>query len=394
MNEMFVGEFVLIKKLSKRELRYWRIIRTNSGVLNLVGKPGLSKTSTMRSIAKKLNLFYVDMRLTTKDETDLGCYPLIEKIKGFSIINYAIPDWAWESNNCLELENPLKNQKYNGALIVFEELNRANITLRNAALQILLEKEIGTKFKFNSNVFMAATGNLGLEDDTDVEEFDAALKTRLVRVVHNLKFEEWQEEFAKENIHKDILEFIKRNPSFYYPDFNTDESETITNPRTWTFLSDFIIKNYGKEAKYDDYLDEITEIGSSYINSAHLLEFLRFTKERYLITYDDVLKNKNNILTKEKFLALDRDISSRLINEIRELNVNDFNSTQIKNLVKFLRLLEPEQTITYLFDLTSDFRYENTEFNKDTKSNIRLILNEFKDEEKVIYDKMYIPEIS
>ena len=129
INEVFPGEIELVKNLTKRELKYWRIIRTNSGVLNLVGKPGLSKTSTLRSLAKKLNLYYVDMRLTTKDETDLGCYPLIKEINGFSVINYAIPDWAWEANGAKSILNTENSKKYNGSLIVFENLlsNHYNI---------------------------------------------------------------------------------------------------------------------------------------------------------------------------------------------------------------------------------------------------------------------------
>jgi hypothetical protein len=37
----------------------------------------------------------------------------------------------------------------------------------------LLEREIGTAFKFNDNVLMMSSGNLGDEDGTDVEEFDS-----------------------------------------------------------------------------------------------------------------------------------------------------------------------------------------------------------------------------
>ena len=38
---------------------------------------------------------------------------------------------------------------------------------------MLHERGIGTEFKFNDNVLMIASGNLGDEDGTDVEEFDS-----------------------------------------------------------------------------------------------------------------------------------------------------------------------------------------------------------------------------
>lgn len=377
-----------LAKLSKRERKYWKMIRTNSGVLNLVGKPGSSKTATFRSISKKLNLFYVDMRLTTKDETDLGCYPRVKEIDGFEVISYAIPDWAWEANIATKTTNLEIGRPYNGAFIVFEELNRANSTMRNAALQILLEKEIGTKFKFNYKVYMAATGNLGVEDDTDVEEFDSALKSRLIRVVHDLPMNEWMEEFANENVHKDIIYFLKHNPSFYYPDFKNEDTDTITNPRTWTFLSDYMVENFGKDSKYNDYAEELTEVGSSYVNGSTFLEFMRFTKEKNLISYKDILKNKGDILKKENFMKLDRDVVSRLLVEIKELNMLELTKKEVENFIKFLGYSEDEQRVTFLFDMVSDYKYDNDNFKQSVKNNLVTILNSFPVEKDVVKKKL------
>jgi len=388
MDNIELRDDAALAKLSRREKKYWKIIRTNSGVLNLVGKPGLSKTSTLRSMAEKLNLKYVDLRLTTLDETDLGCYPRVKEINGFDIISYAIPDWAWESNKSTKEVNEKTQRNYDGALIVFEELNRANITLRNASLKILLEKEIGTKFKFNDKVYMAATGNLGADDDTDVEEFDSALKSRLIRVTHDLPMNEWLEEFANEHIHKDILYFLKHNPSFYYPDFKNEDTDTITNPRTWTFLSDYIIKNFGKDSIYNNYAEELTEVGSSFINSSTFLEFMRFTKEKNLISYKDILKNKNDILKKENFMKLDRDVVSRLLLEVKELNMLDLTKKEVENFTKFLGYAEEEQRVTFLFDMVSDYKYDNDNFKQSAKNNLVNILNSFPVEKEVVKRKL------
>jgi hypothetical protein len=388
MDNIELRDDAALAKLSRREKKYWKIIRTNSGVLNLVGKPGLSKTSTLRSMAEKLNLKYVDLRLTTLDETDLGCYPRVKEINGFDIISYAIPDWAWESNKSTKEVNEKTQRNYDGALIVFEELNRANITLRNASLKILLEKEIGTKFKFNDKVYMAATGNLGADDDTDVEEFDSALKSRLIRVTHDLPMNEWLEEFANEHIHKDILYFLKHNPSFYYPDFKNEDTDTITNPRTWTFLSDYIIKNFGKDSIYNNYAEELTEVGSSFINSSTFLEFMRFTKEKNLVSYKDILKNKNDILKKENFMKLDRDVVSRLLLEVKELNMLDLTKKEVENFTKFLGYAEEEQRVTFLFDMVSDYKYDNDNFKQSAKNNLVNILNSFPVEKEVVKRKL------
>ena len=283
----------LLPTLSKRERDYWEIMSPNSGVLNLVGKPGLFKTAILRSIAKKLNLYYIDHRLTTMDETDLGCYPKTKMRGDIEVIYYPIPEWALDANDALK-------SGYNGVLICFEELNRANIFMRNAALKILLEKEIGVKLKFLDHVYMCATGNLGIADGTDVEEFDTALLSRILTYEHNPGLQEWVESWADEHIHKDILSFLKHNPSYYYPS-QSESARTITCPRTWTFLSDYIIYNCGKDSVYKDYLKRLEEYGSCYINTADMIEFLKFMNSYYKVSIEDVINNKKNILNKDNF---------------------------------------------------------------------------------------------
>ena len=77
--------------LSEREREYWDMIYPNSGVLNLIGKPGLFKTAILRSIALKLNFLYFDHRLTTMDHFVIDLFPLvIQKQKIEEIMNLYI----------------------------------------------------------------------------------------------------------------------------------------------------------------------------------------------------------------------------------------------------------------------------------------------------------------
>ena len=369
--------------LSEREREYWDMIYPNSGVLNLIGKPGLFKTAILRSIALKLNFLYFDHRLTTMDETDLGCYPKTKNRGDYEVIYYPLPEWALDANIALE-------NGYNGAFVAWEELNRASGALRNAALKILLEKEVGVKFKFENHVYMCATGNLGLEDNTDVEEFDTALASRIITFEHDPGLEEWVKNYAKENIHKDILYFLEYNPAFYYPVFSSDASRTFTNPRTWTFLSDFIIKTFGKDSTYADYHKRLEKYGSSYINPADMLEFLKFMNNYYKVSYQDILQDKNSILTEENFKNLDRDISLRLINDLRVMNVKLFNQREVNNLIKFLSLVEPDSRVTFLFEMSCNFKngYKQEDFLESADNNLNKILNSFPVEKRIIYEKV------
>jgi len=174
----------LIKKAEKvltpKELNYFRVMAGQYQVLFLKGRPGVAKSAIAKQIADKLEAVYIDLRLPTKDEVDLGVYPVIvheeytnewnEKIK-IPIVNHAIPDWAWMTRDT--------SKNY---VICFEELNRASQGVTDAALGILLERRVGHNFKFGDNVYMIATGNLGLADGTTVNELDTATKGRLVHI--------------------------------------------------------------------------------------------------------------------------------------------------------------------------------------------------------------------
>jgi hypothetical protein len=221
--------------LTAKQKKYFAIMWAKYGVLFITSKPGVAKSAIGRDIAEKMGFNYIDMRLAMSDESDFK-FPYLEdqtfgdsKIK---VSGYAVPKWAFDANN-------------KPTIIHFEELNRAPQFVRNAALQILLEREIG-EFKFNENVLMMASGNLGDEDGTDVEEFDSALKNRLIHIKHTLSVDEWMGDFAEKACHKLITGFIKAHPEQMYK--TSDNTDAYATPRSWTMLSKFITENWGKIA--------------------------------------------------------------------------------------------------------------------------------------------------
>ena len=126
--------------LTAKEKKYFAVMWAKYGVLNITSKPGVAKSAIGRSIAQKTGFRYIDIRLSMIDETDVGLYPDVSTIDsdGVSVkcLDFVVPRWAIEAN-----KQP--------TIIHFEELNRASQQVRNAALQILLERQIGTDFVFN-----------------------------------------------------------------------------------------------------------------------------------------------------------------------------------------------------------------------------------------------------
>jgi hypothetical protein len=325
--------------LTPKERKYFSIMWGKYGVLYITSKPGIAKSALGRSIANKMGFRYIDLRLSMVDETDVGLYPSVCEVElefsKIKCLDFVVPRWAIEAN-----KQP--------TIIHFEELNRASQQVRNAALQLLLERQIGTEFKFNDNVLMMSSGNLGDEDGTDVEEFDAALNNRLIHISHSLSVEEWINDFAKENVHRMITSFIQVHPEQLY---KTGEGKSYATPRSWTMLSEFIIANFGENSSPREFLPLVSDIASGYIgNSAH--KFIQYCQDMLNISIEDILNRYDEI--KKDLEKYNRDKNSELIQSLKEKDLTKLTDKQLSNVVKFLNNVgEDEQTGYLLFILDS-----------------------------------------
>ena len=340
--------------LSERERKYYNIMNAKSGVLMISSKPGLAKSASTRNIAKIMGYQYLDIRLSMIDETDVGLYPNIEDVdqdgQNVKCLNFVVPKWAIKANSM-------------PTIIHFEELNRASLNVRNAALQILLEREIGTEFKFNDNVLMLCSGNLGEEDGTDVEEFDSALNNRLIHMKHDLSHEEWIERFASKNVHPLIVSFIRNNPEYLYRKDgakNGEEPKAYATPRSWTFLSDYIFKTlntmYGitKEEQMggkfdlDQIRDTVKEVGTCYVGTS-IVKFTKYIDETMRLSLKDIVNNFKKV--KPQIEKSNRDKKSELLSQLRQTKITEYNDKQIVNIIGFLEMIDEDERVGYLTDI-------------------------------------------
>ena len=324
--------------LTPKERKYFAVMWAKYGVLNITSKPGVAKSAIGRSIADKMGFRYMDIRLSMVDETDVGLYPNVSEIEvegpegptKVKCLDFVVPRWAIEAN-----KQP--------TIIHFEELNRASQQVRNAALQILLERQIGTEFNFNDNVLMMSSGNLGDEDGTDVEEFDSALNNRLVHLNHVLSVDEWLVDYAEENVHRLITSFIKAHPEQMYK--TTENAKAYATPRSWTMMSEFIVTNFGKDASPRDFLPLLKEVATGYIGNSSM-KFIQYCEDMLNISINDVLNNYDGI--KKDLAKYNRDKNSELIQSLKEIDVTKLKENQLKNIVKFLANVGDDEKTAYL----------------------------------------------
>jgi hypothetical protein len=340
--------------LTDREELYFRIMWAKYGVLFITAKPGVAKSAIARSIADKMNFRYMDIRLSMVDETDVGLFPNVNEVDGVKVLDHVVPRWAVESN-----KQP--------TIIHFEELNRAPQAVRNAALQILLERSIGIDFEFNENVLMMSSGNLGDEDGTDVEEFDSALNNRLIHYKHVLTPKEWIADYAEANVHPMITSYIKSYPENLYK--KSEDSIAYASPRSWTMLSEFIIQNFGKSAGPREFMPLVQRVAGSYVGNA-AMKFIQYCEDMMNINIQDILNRYDEV--KADLERYNRDKKSELIQSLKEIDLNTLNDNQLKNVSKFLKKVSEDELTSYLLFIL--------DHNLDiSKPRIKSFLLEFKD---------------
>ncbi len=267
---------------------------------------------------------YDERKIEVTDETGT---------KTIKCLDFVVPRWAIEAN-----KQP--------TIIHFEELNRASQQVRNAALQILLERQIGTDFRFNDNVLMMSSGNLGDEDGTDVEEFDSALNNRLVHINHTLDVKEWVDDFATENVHPMIVSYINTHPEHMYK--TVDGAKGYATPRSWTMMSEFIVANYGMNSSPREFLPLLKEVAAGYVgNSA--MKFVTYCEDMMNINIMDVLNDFERVKTDLK--KYNRDKNSELIQNLKEIDITKLSDKQLDNCEKFLNQVGDDEKTAYLLHI-------------------------------------------
>ena len=195
-----------------------------------------------------------------------------------------------------------------------------------------------------------ASGNLGDEDGTDVEEFDSALNNRLIHIAHTLSVEEWLGDFALTSCHKLVTSFIKAHPEQMYK--SSENTKGYATPRSWTMLSKFITENWGMDASPREFLPLLKEVSTGYVgNSA--MKFIQYCEDMLNISIQDVLNDFDRI--KKDLEKYNRDKNSELIQSLKEIDIIKLSDKQLDNCVKVLNGVgDDEKTAYLLFILDKD----------------------------------------
>lgn len=193
----------------------------------LWGPPGIGKSELVAGIAKDLDGFMIDLRLSQMEPTDLRGIPFFNR-------EINMMDWAPP----IDLPNEDLASKYPIIVLFLDEMNSAAPSVQAAAYQLILNRRIG-KYQLPKNVVMVAAGNR--ESDKGVTyRMPSPLSNRFIHMEMRVDFDSWQIWAVNNRIHKDVvgyLSFAKQDLFDFDP---RSASRSFATPRSWTFVSELL----------------------------------------------------------------------------------------------------------------------------------------------------------
>lgn len=196
----------------------------------LIGHFGVGKTDLVREIARETNRELIILVLSQLEPGDLIGLPSREGDKTV----FLAPDW-WPNDG--------------NTIIFLDEINRSHRSIRNAIMQLLIDKRIHNHI-LPENTWIIASMNPPDEEYDQVDLItDPAFLSRFFILEITPDLDEWLDWAQKNNIPSEIIDFIKKNPEFLYTSNHISLKTTIKpSPRSWYKLGN-VLKNLTKEEK-------------------------------------------------------------------------------------------------------------------------------------------------
>lgn len=249
------------------------------------GDHGIGKSESVYSFAKKNNFHVEPLFLSHQEVADLIGIPTMERDSS----NQALTTWSkpiWLHR----LEEAAKQGKR--CVLFLDELNRAQTEVRQAALQLVLDKQIhehrlpktvvnGVAF----DTFVVAAVNPS-DGYYQVDELDPALLDRFLHFKLHVNADSWIEWASANNVHKTIIAYISNSKDKLYV---KDENASIfPTPRSWAKLSELLFSYENKKLENQALLYNLI---SGKIGHTVGAQFQTYYKENsVIVTVSDVAK--------------------------------------------------------------------------------------------------------
>lgn len=301
---------------------------------NLVGEPGIGKTSVVNQFAEENGYKIFRLNLGNQDVGDLiGLADFTTNNNGEkTATKFMMPSWA------LELKEFAENNPDKYAIVYLDEINRASRRdVLQAIFPLILEKRLHTT-QMPDNVRIIAAMNPGGDDDF-VTELGEALLSRFCHIKVTSSLNSFVDYAKKVKIDSEIIGFLQDQPEMLTKKSEFSIPERKPDGRAWEMVN--ALKNTKIEANLFQELcygiiGQITTIAFiKYCNHADkpfsandILERFTQDKQDKIKTYSDEAGSRRMDMLKHTVDAL-----------ITTAKENQIKKKQLKNLVDFILLI-------------------------------------------------------
>lgn len=205
------------------EIRRCRAVNTNKGnglPMLIYGSPGVGKSEQVFQALEEGETM-VDLRLNSLDSIDLRGLPVIKKDKDRNPtqVEWVRPEFIpWEGKGILFLD----------------EINTAAPSVQNPALQLVLDRKVGSH-KLGPNWYIIAAGNKA-DDKAHVYPLSSALRQRFAIYHYVPDHNTWANWAVKHDVHPHVIGFISFKPDLLIQP-SIDEESSNPSPRSWYYVS-------------------------------------------------------------------------------------------------------------------------------------------------------------
>jgi hypothetical protein len=236
-------------------------LHKSQDALHMIGAHGIGKTEIVKQFAEDAGYHCEVLQLTVMDTGDLIGMPIVTEDKhGDKVTTWAKPVWLQRVHKA--------NEEGKHCVVFLDELGRASIDIRQAALQMVLEGKLqehslGELDGLKSLIVVADNPS----DEYDSEDFDGALEDRFCTLKVDVSVKGWLKYAKKVGILPVITDYIAEySDKLVYKPESTDEKGA--SPRAWEKLSD-ILKNVPENSPmvYDLIVAKVGEtVGSNFFH--------------------------------------------------------------------------------------------------------------------------------
>ena len=206
------------------------VAHQSSNAVHMIGEAGIGKTEIVKAYGKEQGFHVEVLQLTVMDTGDLMGMPIIDTDEfGDKITTWAKPVWLQRLHRA--------NAAGKHCIVFLDELGRASIDIRQAALQMVLENKIQEhslgEFEGLPSLIVVADNPA---DEYDSEDFDAALEDRFMTFDVETSLEGFLEYARAAKVIPVVTDYLAEHPEMllFKP---KDTSEKRSTPRAWEALS-------------------------------------------------------------------------------------------------------------------------------------------------------------